>query len=189
MSVFLRQQKLKNGIYLSFIESFYSKEKQNTYQKTIKKIGYLEDLKKEFVDPIEHFKNEAKLLSLKSQEKYKESNIEKIPRTQTIKNIGYFPIKRLYDKFKMKDEFTFLSTGRKYQYDIESIFRFLIYSQIITPGSKSFEYQNKELFFDSFNFSDDQMYDAINEIGENRKYILEHILYELLNLYFLLLNF
>ena len=183
MSVFLRQQKLKKGIYLSLVESFYSKEKGNTYQKTIEKLGYLDELKKIYTDPIKYYKDIASNLSIESQEKYKQSNIEKIPRSKTIKNIGYFMIKRLYDLFKLEDEFTFLSTGRKYRYDIESIFRFLLYSQIIIPGSKISEYQNRDLFFEDFNFSDDQMYDAINEIGINSKYILEHIIYELKEFY------
>ena len=183
MSVFLRKQNLKKGIYLSFVESTYSSEKQNVSQKVIKKIGYVDDLKKTYVDPIKHFEEEAKLLSIESQNKYKESKEEKIPREQTIKNIGYFPVARLYNSLNFKDEFKFLTTKNKFQFDIESLFRFLIYSQIIIPGSKKYEFENKNLFFDDFNFSDDQMYDGINFIGKNRKYILEHLSYQLNKIY------
>ncbi len=183
MSIFLRKQNLKKGIYLSFVESTYSSEKQNVTQKVIKKIGYVDELKNIYVDPIKHFEEEAKALSLESQKKYQESKQEKIPRDQTIKNLGYFPIARIYDNFNFKDEFKFLTTKCKFQFDIESLFRFLIYSQIIAPGSKKIEYENRKLFFDDFNFSDDQMYDGINFIGKNKNYILQHLSYQLNKFY------
>ena len=183
MSVFLRKQNLKKGIYLSFVESTYSSSKKNVTQKVIKKIGYVEDLKSTYTNPIEHFSKEAEQLSLKSQEKYKISKEEKIPRVQTIKNLGYFPIAREYSKFKFKDEFLFLSNRHNFHFDLESLFRFLVYSQIIIPGSKKYEYENKNLFLDDFNFSDDQMYDGINFIGKNKDYILQHLTYELRRFY------
>lgn len=183
MSVFLRKQNLKKGIYLSFVESTYSSETKNVSQKVIKKIGYVEDLKKTYVDPIAHFNSEAKKLSLVSQEKYKESKEEKIPREQTIKNLGYFPVARLYTKFVMQDEFCFLTQKNKFKFNLESLYRFLIYSQIIIPGSKSYEYKHKALFFDDFNFSDDQMYDGINFIGKNKDFILQHISFQLSKIY------
>ncbi len=183
MSVFLRKQNLKNGIYLSFVESTYSSTKRNVSQRVIQKIGYVEELKKTYVNPIEHFEDEAKKMSLASQEKYKESKIEKIPRIQTIKNIGYFPVARLYYKFKLNDEFDFLKTNTKFQFDPELLFRFLTYSQIINPGSKKYEYENKGLFLDDFEFSDDQMYDGINFIGQKKDYILQHLTFELKNIY------
>ena len=55
MSVFLRKQNLKKGVYLSFIEAFYDPKTKNTIQKTIEKIGYVEDLKNIYNDPIKHF--------------------------------------------------------------------------------------------------------------------------------------
>ena len=49
----------KNKIYLSFVKG-YRDESGKTKQKTIEKIGYLEDLKKIYDDPIAHFKEIAK---------------------------------------------------------------------------------------------------------------------------------
>lgn len=183
MSVFLRKQNLKKGQYLSFVESTYSKEKKNAVQKVIKKIGYTKDLEKIYSNPIEYFEEEAKKLSLVSQEKYHQEKEEKIPRKQTIKNLGYFPIARLYKEFKFKDEFEYLKQNHNFKFDLEKLFRFLVYSQIITPGSKKHEYENKDLFFDNFDFSDDQMYDGINYIGKNVNYIKQHIIYELQKIY------
>lgn len=56
MSLFLKQSKFKSGkVYLSIVDGYWKegKVKQKVYQK----LGYLEDLKKEFDDPIAHYKN------------------------------------------------------------------------------------------------------------------------------------
>ena len=71
MSVFLRKQNLKKGVYLSFIEAFYNSDSKNTTQKTIRKIGYVDDLKKTYTDPIAYFTEEAKKLSLESSKPLK----------------------------------------------------------------------------------------------------------------------
>ncbi len=183
MSVYLRKQYLKKGTYLSFVESTYMPSKKNVSQKVIRKIGYLEELQNTYKDPIAYFSEEAKKLSAKSQAEYRKSKEERIPRVQTVKNLGYFPVARLYDKFNLCDEFEFLTNNTKYQMDMENLFRFLVYSQIINPGSKKSEYEKKGLFLDDFDFSDDQMYDGIKLIGEKKDYILQHLLFELKKFY------
>ncbi len=176
MSVFLRTQSLKRGIYLSFVESFYDESKKNSVQKVIKKIGYLDDLKKVYVDPIAHFKDEAKALSLESSKKYLESKEEKIPREEIRRNLGYFLVENVYNKLNFEEPFTAITINRKMQYDLEELFRFFVYSQIVNPGSKISEYDHKGLFFNNFAFSDDQMYDGVKEIAKNEDLLKEHIL-------------
>ena len=176
MSVFLRTQNLKKGIYLSFVESFYDDNKKNSVQKVIKKIGYLEELKKVYVDPIAHFKEEAKVLSIESSKKYMESKEERIPRDEIRRNLGYFLVENVYNKLNFKEPFTAITVNRKMQYDLEKLFRFFVYSQIVNPGSKISEYDNKGLFFNNFVFSEDQMYDGVKEIARNEDLLKEHLL-------------
>ena len=55
MSLFLKTAKYKNGkTYLSIVDGYRVDGKVK--QKVYKKIGYLEDLEKQFDDPISHFK-------------------------------------------------------------------------------------------------------------------------------------
>ena len=183
MSVFLRKQNLKRGVYLSFVESMYDPKTKNAKQKTIRNIGYVDELKKDYVDPINYFDMEAHKLSEESSKRYKENKEEKAPRESLIKNVGHFLPLSIYKKFDMPSEFKFLTANRKFNFDVESAYRFLLLSQIINPKSKIQEYSNKDIFFDSYNFSDDQMYSAIKLIGENKDYILEHIRYELKSFY------
>ena len=69
MSLFLKQAKFKSGkIYLSIVDGYRvnGKVKQKVYQK----LGYLEDLKKQFDDPIAHYKNYIEELKKKNETKF-----------------------------------------------------------------------------------------------------------------------
>ena len=62
MSVFLKKAKFKNGrTYLSIVDGFRSGDKIK--QKVIKKLGYLDELEKEYKNPIEHFQKEVDEMS------------------------------------------------------------------------------------------------------------------------------
>ena len=165
MSVFLRKQNLKKGVYLSFVEAFYDSNTKNTVQKTIEKIGYVEDLEKIYKDPIEFFTNKAKELSIASSKKYEESKEERIPRKKVLKNVGYFIPRYVYNKFEFSNVFTAITYDRRFKFNLESVFRFCVFSQIVNPSSKQAEFKNKEQYFDRFDFSDDQLYDEIKCIG------------------------
>ena len=53
--MFLKKTPKPKGTYLAITESYYDKEKKTTRQKTIMPLGYLEELKKEYPDPVAHF--------------------------------------------------------------------------------------------------------------------------------------
>ena len=57
--MFLRKSLSNGKIYLSFVQG-YRDENGKVKQKTIQKLGYLDDLKKIYNDPITHFKQIAK---------------------------------------------------------------------------------------------------------------------------------
>ncbi len=175
MSVFLRKQNLKKGVYLSFVESNYDSSTRNSRQTVIQKIGYVDDLKEKYVDPIAFFTDKAKVLSAESSQKYAESKSKRIPRVNIEKNLGYFLPKYVYDSFQLDPVFKYISCSHKYKFNLEHIFRFLTYSQIVCPSSKQSEFKKKDQYFDNFNFSDDQLYDAIQILGKNEEVIKEFI--------------
>ena len=57
--MFLRKSSSHGKTYLSFVQG-YRDESGKVKQKTIEKLGYLDDLEKVYDNPIEHFKNIAK---------------------------------------------------------------------------------------------------------------------------------
>ncbi|MDI6617846.1 MAG: transposase, partial [Clostridiales bacterium] len=52
----LKKSKQKNGrIYLSIVDGFYDKQRGHARTVTIEKIGYLDNLEKQYDDPIAFF--------------------------------------------------------------------------------------------------------------------------------------
>ena len=67
--MFLKKTPKPKGTYLAITESYYDKEKKATRQKTIMGLGYLEELRKEFPDPIAHFEKVVTDMNQEREEK------------------------------------------------------------------------------------------------------------------------
>lgn len=53
--MFLRQTKKPKGTYLAIVENVYDSSLKKNRQRTVQGIGYLEDLKTQFDDPVAFF--------------------------------------------------------------------------------------------------------------------------------------
>ena len=153
----------KGKIYLSFVEG-YRDENGKAKQRTIKKIGYLDDLKKQYDDPITYFKNKAKEMN---DDKIKELTIKnidskKLSLSSSRKNLGYFALKKIYDEIGFKEFLKIKQKNLKLEYDLNSILELLVFSRILYPSSKNETYNNKEIFFDKFNFSLKDLYRSLD---------------------------
>ena len=154
----------KGKIYLSFVQG-YRDENGKVKQKTIEKIGYLEDLKKIYDDPIKHFKEIAKQ---RTNEQITELVIKNL-NTQTLnmdednqKNLGYIILKKIYQELGIKNFLDTKQKNLKIDYKLNDIFSLLIFSRILSPASKKETYENKNTYFENFNFSEDDMYRSLD---------------------------
>ena len=109
--MYLRKSLSNGKIYLSFVQG-YRDEFGKVKQKTIEKIGYLDDLKKQYDDPISYFKEIAKQ---RNDEEINELVIKNlstkiIDENSCTKNLGYVILKKIYSELnipeflKMKNE-------------------------------------------------------------------------------------
>lgn len=92
--MFLKKTPKPKGTYLAITESYYDKEKKATRQKTIMGLGYLEELRKEFPDPIAHFEKVVADMNQEREEKknsvvYVDLTAALSPGERTLKNAGY----------------------------------------------------------------------------------------------------
>ena len=163
----------KGKIYLSFVQG-YRDNNGKVKQKTIQKLGYLDDLKKEFEDPISHFKEIAKQ---KSQEEIKEYTIKNL-NSQIIddgnssKNLGYIILKKIYNELDISSLLNEKNKNLKVGYKLNDIFQLLVLSRILFPNSKLATYNNREIFFDQFNFSEQDMYRSFDYLSSYKDELL-----------------
>ena len=161
--MFLRKSLSNGKIYLSFVQG-YRDENGKVKQKTIQKIGYLNDLKQKYDDPIQHFKNIAKQ---KSNSEVKEYTIKNI-NTKTIddnshkKNWGYVIFKKVYNELDITSVLNNKQSVLNIKYSLNDIMELLVFSRILYPASKNETYNNKDIFFERFDFSLKDLYRSLD---------------------------
>lgn len=174
--MFLKQSKSHNRIYLSFVQG-YRDETGKIKHKTIKKIGYLDELEKQFDNPIEHFKNIAKEKNNNEITEYtiKNLNTKTIDENVNSKNLGYIVLKKIYKELQIDNFLSNEQKKLKMQYDLNKIFELLIFSRILFPASKNETFNNKDIFFEKFDFSLKDLYRSLDYFNGFRDDILKLI--------------
>ena len=171
--MFLKQSKSHNKIYLSFVQG-YRDESGKIKHKTIKKLGFLDDLKKEYEDPISHFKKIAKQKSDDEIREYtiKNLNTKLIDNVDSRKNLGYVILKYIYNELNIPSFFKYKNKKLKVEYSLNDIFKLLVFSRSLYPNSKLATYNNKNIFFDTFEFSKDDMYHSFDYFSSYKDELL-----------------
>lgn len=163
--MYLQKSKNKSGrVYLSFVQGY--RQDGKVKHKTIEKIGYLDELEKNYDDPITHFKQlaEEKNAALKNDEQKVKINIsEKLPANcNNRKNLGYAIPKAVYDTLGLYDFFKYKQRFINAEYNLNSIFSFLTFNRLLFPSSIKYAYDSKDQFFDNFNFALEDCYRALD---------------------------
>ena len=117
-------------------------------------VGYLEDLKKQYDDPIAHFQKVAKEMSEEYSTETKPIHITLDPAKSLepgidlIKNFGYTALSALYHELKVDVFFRGQQRSLDIHYSLNSVMKLLVYGGILFPGSIKQIYGNKDQFFD-----------------------------------------
>lgn len=179
--MYLNKQKKPNGdIYLSIREKYHV-PKVGAREKTIESLGYLSKLKETIDDPIAYYTQYAKELTEKSRlEKEKTITIDTTeimePDEDDFKNVGYGVLKEIYRQLELDRFWRWKTRGKKIQYNLELIFRLLVISRILYPGSKKETYENRHIYFEPIDgFSLDDVYHALDLIAENEEALQQWI--------------
>ena len=148
MSLFLKQSNFKNGkIYLSIVDGYRvnGKVKQKVYQK----LGYLDELKKQFDDPITYYKNYVD--ELKNQFKTKITTTFDTTQDNDFEddtfNIGYSYLKKIFQDLDISSVLKNKQYSIDIEYSLPKACELLTYSRIINPGSIKYTFEHKNQFF------------------------------------------
>lgn len=180
--MYLKKKTEENGdIYLSIMEKYYDSSKKTARERTVKGIGHVSELRKKYDDPIAHFTKYAKELTKKAKEE-KEKAI-KIDMTEKLeigekdtRNVGYGVFKFLYKELELDRFWNWKMRGRKMKFSTDQIYRLLVISRAMNPGSKKYTLENKDFFFEPFDgFSLDDIYNALDVIADNQEALQEWI--------------
>jgi len=174
--MFLKKNVSNGRVFLSFVQGY--RENGKVKHKTIEKIGYLDELEKEYDDPIAHFKSVAKErnLATPSERKLEVSLNQRLADNSSArKNLGYAIPKRIYSLLGIH---TFLQNKQKHlniEYNLNSIFSLLIYNRFLFPSSKKKAFDRRDFFFESYDFSLDDLYRSLDYFARYSESIQKYL--------------
>ena len=172
--MYIRKEKRKNRVYISIVQG-YRDENNKVKHKTIKTYGYLDDLKKSFSNPLTMIKNELVELQKDDINELIIKDVDKEPTSDDFnnsddeKNIGYYLIKKIYSQLGITD---FLKNKQKklnIDYDLNEVLLLLVLCRILYPGSKKDNYENRNKFFEKFDFSLKDIYRSLDFFDEYKE--------------------
>lgn len=150
------------------IQECYRDKNGVSRQRTVKQVGYLDILEKEYDDPIAHFKEVARQMTeeMKTAEapiKLELNKLEHIPvGTDLRKNFGYLACSRIYHELGIHEFFANRQKRTGAKYNLNSIFRALVFSRVIAPDSKKGTFETLGKLFDKCDFSLDDVYRSLD---------------------------
>ena len=173
----------KKGISRLYLyESYYKNGKAN--QRCIESLGRLDELQKQFDDPVSHFKKVAEEKNAEQNTSRKISVPIDLSSTMgtsedNLKNVGYAVLKDLYKQLELDKFWKLILRKTSIQYDLEAVFRLLVFSRILYPGSKRETFLNKVAYFEGMDgFSLKDIYKALDVFDQYdeqlQKWIYSH---------------
>ena len=174
-----------NKTYLSIARGYRNSEGKSRTS-IVKYLGELEELKKQYDDPITHF---TEVVNKMNQEE-KQNNL---PMTITLnknetleinvdnnKNFGYSALSKIYHELEIDKFLINKFKARKFsEFKINNIVKLLVFARALFPDSKKSTFENRDLFFENTNFSLEEIYNALTYIEplkeQLQQYIYQHI--------------
>ena len=175
--MYVRKLKKPNGrIYLSFVQGY--RENGKPKSRTVKSLGYLDELEGQFDDPIAHFEELARIENEKTKAEHApvvltihpEQKIDK--RTCQRKNIGCAIPLSIYQRLGIEESIR--SALRKYsvRFDVNAVLRLLVMERLFNPGSKQSAWQARDSYFFKSDFSDDDVYRGLDILADSKSRIV-----------------
>lgn len=173
--MYLKKSKYKNGrTFLSINESYRDPASKTNKNRSVMKIGYLDDLAGKYDDPVAHFK----ALAVKMTEENESQNIMTLKidtathmdkNEDNVKNLGYIILSKIYHELEIDKYLLSRQRSAKFRYNTNSIMQLLVFARIIYPGSKLFAFNCKEAFFERFDFKLEEVYRSLSFFSEHKE--------------------
>lgn len=177
MAYFLKVSKQQSRTYLSIYESFYSPDVKGTRQRSYRTIGNLDKLIQSGIDdPISFFQKEVDELNEKRKQNRMNNKINQklISDVSPEKYLGYFPLANILNTLDVEEHFKYMQSTRNFHFDLFDIVSSLVYARAVAPLSKRRTFIDiLPSLFKEFDFSYDQLLDAVEFIGSEYEKFIE----------------
>ena len=181
MAFFLKVNKQKNKTYIAIYESFYNHGKKGTAHRCYKSLQSVEtQMNNGIKDPISYFQAEVDKLNKTK----KEAGVRKISDKSPILNLGYFPLKNILDKLKIKKYVDYFKLTNYFEFDLFDLLSSLAYARSVNPCSKNRTFHEiLPNLYHSYDYSYDQLLNGLSFLGSNYEKFIEIFTAQTENIY------
>ena len=176
--MFLKKTPNKSGrINLAIVDGYYDKATKKTKHKVIESLGYLDELEKQYDDPIDYFTKRAKKLTEEKKSRQAPINFTFYDSDRLCvgdnlrKNFGYAALSKIYHELELDKFLNNRQRHTKESYDANTILKMLVYSRILAPASKKSSFDHREMFFEKTNYSIDDVYRCLSFLNKHKETI------------------
>jgi len=180
--LYLKQNKIGGRIYLIIAHGYKDKATKRTRTKTIKSLGYLDELEKEHpgIDVIAHYREVARQMTEEENQERKVTMTVNMDDCMAVgtdnrRNVGYAALLAVYYDLKLDQFFNNDARNHEFEYSPNSIMTMLVVSRILSPGSKLKAYEERFRYFERFDFSLVDVYRALSYFAKARLEVQRHI--------------
>ncbi len=185
--------KNKDGRVLMYFAESY-REDGKVKQRTIERIGFVDEFTHLYDDPIAHFKEVASIRTQELQERLAPVTVTLAPDAllpfneetgsyDSVKNIGHAALSVVFHRLGIHQ---FIDDRRKYlqcQYNLTAVMKLLVYERILDPGSKRQAWLGRDKYLDKMEFSLNDIYHALSIFPRWRDDLLNHLHQKMVELY------
>lgn len=176
--MFLKKTPNKSGrINLAIVDGYYDKATKKTKHKANESLGYLDELEKQYDDPIDYFTKRAKKLTEEKKARQAPINFTFYDSDRLCvgdnlrKNFGYAALSKIYHELELDKFLNNRQRHTKESYDANTIMKMLVYSRILAPASKKSSFDHREMFFEKTNYSLDDVYRCLSFLNKHKETI------------------
>jgi len=163
---------LSNGrVYLSAVHGYWDSKTKKVRAKTVCSFGYVDELEKDYPDPLSHFRAVVKEMDTarKADERVFELRLNshtKLTEGPNRKNFGFSALSFLYHELELNYFFDNRRDNLPGTYNLSSVVKLLVYGRLLNPGSKAYTHARREEYFEKFDFSLDSVYRALTTLAK-----------------------
>ena len=143
---------------------------KKTTSKNVRRIGRLSELKKEYTDPIAHFRAEAKRLTDEGKSELSfeiPANVMLDPMKKRRIMLGYIFPQSVYYSLGLNTVMRSIRNESKVTYDFNRIMRDLVIGRVLSPLSKSSTYEKAFSFPESPDYDLQHVYRSLSLMAKN----------------------
>lgn len=170
--MFLKKTKRPNGrVTLSAVQGYRDPETGRPRQRSVETFGYVDELEKEFDDPVAHFtrvvaKMDAERLAGSAPVKMEIHPAQKVgKRSVNRMSVGDAVPLAYYDALGVETAVRSHMRGRKVEFDVNALLRLLVAERLLAPGSKHAAWERAGRHFFRCDLSESDVYRGLGELA------------------------